>query len=117
MIAKFSQQSLCLVQGFLKRVWICPCEVCSISLRFEIIEVVCEPDVELTITLTPLEHAIAAFPFHRVWMDSVDRPQAHLIEFTLHGHPSYIESESLIILDAFHTVVKPGPNMAHLRVR
>ena len=106
MVFKSAHQLLGVLQRLLEGVGVCPGEESRIGLLVKVGEGVRELDLKVAF-IVPGERTLTTLPFHRVWADSVDGPQAHLVKLSLCGHAFYVKSQSLSILDSFDTEVKP----------
>lgn len=76
-----------------------------------------ECDRETGIFRSPRANALTLFPFHRVGLDPVDRPQSHLVQLALLGHAFNRERARVTVLDSFHAEIEPCAKVAHICVR
>ena len=105
-IAKLFYELLGLFNRLFVRVWIMPGKISRVRLRTEVFKRVWKLYFKVLV-LFPGERSLAALPLHRVWADSIDGAQPHFIELGLLHHTLDIECESLSLLDALHTKIKP----------
>ena len=112
MILVSSEELLRVFKRLLERVGVGPGEVRSISLLIEIAKCVIELDLEVSIRRSPGQRPRTPLPLHRIWTNSINWPQAHLVEFALRRHSFDVKSEGLTILHALHAEIEPGVVMA-----
>ena len=93
-----------------------PGKISRVFLWIEVCKCVWKLDLKVLVLL-PGEGSLATLPLHRVWADSIDRPQPHPIELGLLHHAFDVECEGLSLLDALHAKVKPRIVMAARLIR
>ena len=75
-----------------------------------------ESYIKAIVIISPLQTTLAPLPFHGIGLDSVDRFQAHFVEFALLGHAFDSKRACVPILHSLDVEIEPGSIMSNVCV-